>query len=190
MVLGLAPPLAGLMVLWNNLIIDVIPSFALALEPGKDDAMAQGPRPKGESVLGAGTVQRILIQGTLVAAVGITTYLVTLGVYGFEVAEAQTATFIALTAAQLLAIFNARTDRGSGFVGAGSNPWLWGALALTLALEALALFFPPLTRLLGLTTIPADGWLLALGLAPLPLMLTQTIRLVRARGARRTTALR
>jgi P-type Ca2+ transporter type 2C len=183
MVLGLAPPLAGLMVLWNNLIIDVIPSFALALEPGKDDAMAQGPRPKGESVLGAGTVQRILIQGALVAAVGITTYLITLRVYDFEVAEAQTATFVALTAAQLLAIFNARTDRGSGFVGAGKNPWLWGALGLTLALEALALFFPPLTRLLGLTTIPADGWLLALGLAPLPLLLTQTVRLVRARGA-------
>jgi P-type Ca2+ transporter type 2C len=188
MVLGLAPPLAGLMVLWNNLIIDVIPSFALALEPGKDDAMAQGPRPKGESVLGAGTVQRILIQGALVAAVGITTYLITLRGYDFEVAEAQTATFVALTAAQLLAIFNARTDRGSGFVGAGSNPWLWGALGLTLALEALALFFPPLTRLLGLTTLPADGWLLALGLAPLPLLLTQTFRLIRARGAGPTTA--
>jgi P-type Ca2+ transporter type 2C len=172
------------MVLWNNLIIDVIPSFALALEPGKDDAMSQGPRPKGESVLGAGTVQRIITQGTLVAAVGITTYLVTLRVYDFEVAEAQTATFVALTSAQLLAIFNARTDRGSGFVGAGSNPWLWGALGLTLALEALALFVPPLSRLLGLTALPANGWLLALALAPLPLVLTQTVRLVRDRAPR------
>jgi P-type Ca2+ transporter type 2C len=181
-VLGLAPPLAGLMVLWNNLIIDVIPSFALALEPGKDDAMAQGPRPKGESVLGAGTVRRIITQGTLVAAVGITTYLVTLRVYGFEVAEAQTATFVALTSAQLLAVFNARTDRGSGFVGAASNPWLWGAFALTLTLEALALFVPPLSRLLGLTALPANGWLLALALAPLPLVLTQTVRLIRDRA--------
>jgi P-type Ca2+ transporter type 2C len=183
-VLGLAPPLAGLMVLWNNLIIDVIPSFALALEPGKDDAMSQGPRPKEESVLGAGTVQRIITQGTLVAAVGITTYLVTLQVYGFEVAEAQTATFVALTSAQLLAVFNARTDRGSGFVGAASNPWLWGAFALTLTLEALALFVPPLSRLLGLTALPANGWLLALALAPLPLVLTQTVRLVRDRAPR------
>jgi P-type Ca2+ transporter type 2C len=27
------------MILWNNLIIDVLPSFALALEPGREDAM-------------------------------------------------------------------------------------------------------------------------------------------------------
>ena len=46
--MGLASPIAGLMVLWNNLIIDVIPSFALALEPGRGDSMREPPRPKGE----------------------------------------------------------------------------------------------------------------------------------------------
>jgi P-type Ca2+ transporter type 2C len=63
-------PLAGLMILWNNLIIDVIPSFALALEPSSDDAMSEPPRPKGEPVLGAGTVRRIVVQGLLVGGVG------------------------------------------------------------------------------------------------------------------------
>lgn len=77
--LGEAAPLAGLMILWNNLIIDVIPSFALALEPSSDDAMDQPPRPKGEPVLGAGTVRRIVVQGLLVGGVGLAAYLLALG---------------------------------------------------------------------------------------------------------------
>ncbi|HUG84783.1 MAG TPA: HAD-IC family P-type ATPase, partial [Euzebya sp.] len=181
--MGLASPIAGLMVLWNNLIIDVIPSFALALEPGRGDSMRDAPRPRGESVLGAGTVRRIIVQGTLVGAVGIATYLVALNTLGLSTPQAQTATFIALTTAQLMAIFNARTDHGSGFVGAGRNPFLWGALALTVGLEALALFLPPLSRLLGIVPLPSEGWVLALLLSPLPLLLTQTTRILRHRAA-------
>ena len=181
-VLGEAAPLAGLMILWNNLIIDVIPSFALALEPSSDDAMSTPPRPKNEPVLGAGTVRRIIIQGLLVGGVGLATYLLALGPLDLALAEARTATFIALTSAQLLAVFNARTDRGSGFQGATANPYLWGALAITISLEAMALAITPLRDLLGLTVLSTTAWAVALSLATLPLVLTQTVRVWRDRG--------
>ncbi|MFP3883776.1 MAG: cation-translocating P-type ATPase [Actinomycetota bacterium] len=180
-VLGEAAALAGLMILWNNLIIDVIPSFALALEPSSDDAMNTPPRPKNEPVLGAGTVRRILIQGLLVGGVGLTTYLLALGPLDLALAQARTATFIALTTAQLLAVFNARTDRGSGFRGATANRYLWGALAITLALEAVALGIAPLRDLLGLTVLSPTAWAVALSLATVPLVLTQTVRVLRDR---------
>jgi P-type Ca2+ transporter type 2C len=181
-VLGEAAPLAGLMILWNNLIIDVIPSFALALEPSSDDAMSTPPRPKDEPVLGAGTVPRILVQGLLVGGVGLTTYLWALGPLDLTLGEARTATFIALTSAQLLAVFNARTDRGSGFRGATSNPYLWSALAITIGLEAIALGIVPLRDLLGLTVLSPTAWAVALSLATVPLVLTQTVRVWRDRG--------
>lgn len=88
-----------------------------------------------------------------------------------------------LTTAQLLGVFNARTDRGSGFRGATANPYLWGALALTVALEALALGFGPLRDLLGLTILAAAGWAVALPLACVPLLATQALRILRDRGA-------
>lgn len=176
-VLGEAAPLAGLMILWNNLIIDVIPSFALALEPSNDDAMARPPRPKGEPVLGAGTVRRILVQGILVGGVGLTAYLLAIGPLDLSLDHARTATFVTLTSAQLLGVFNARTDRGSGFRGATANPYLWGALALTVTLEALALGVAPLRDLLGLTLLPAAGWAVALPLATVPVLATQGVRL-------------
>jgi P-type Ca2+ transporter type 2C len=181
--LGRPAPLAGLMILWNNLIIDVIPSFALALEPSSDDAMARPPRPKGEPVLGAGTVRRILVQGALVGGVGLTAYLLGTGPMDLELDQARTLTFVALTTAQLLAVFNARTDVGSGFRGAGANPYLWGALGLTVALEAAALSIVPFRDLLGLTTLPAAAWALAMALALVPLTVTQLARMVRARPA-------
>ncbi|MGF1599135.1 MAG: cation-translocating P-type ATPase [Acidimicrobiales bacterium] len=180
--LGLPAPLAGLMILWNNLIIDVIPSFALALEPSSDDAMSEPPRPKSEPVLGAGTVRRIVVQGLLVGSVGLVAYLLARGPLDLSLDEARTTTFIAITTAQLLAVFNARTDRGSGFRGATANPFLWGALALTVSLEAFALGVAPLRELLGLTVLPPIVWVIALSLASVPVVVTQTVRLWRNGG--------
>ncbi|HEX6238600.1 MAG TPA: HAD-IC family P-type ATPase [Acidimicrobiales bacterium] len=177
--LGVDPPLAGLMILWNNLVIDVIPSFALALEPSGEDAMRERPRPKGEPVLGAGTGRRILAQGMLVGSVGLVAFGLGRTVLDLSFAGQQTLTFVTLTGAQLLGVFSARTDRANGFVGASRNPFLWGALVLTLALEGLALGVPPLRDLLGLTTVSGDGWLVAAALAPVPLVLTVVSRLAR-----------
>jgi P-type Ca2+ transporter type 2C len=79
-------------------------------------------------------------------------------------------------------VFNARTDRGSGFRGATSNPYLWGALAITVGLEAIALGIVPLRDLLGLTVLSPTAWAVALSLATVPLVLTQTVRVWRDRG--------
>ncbi|MGM0385812.1 MAG: cation-translocating P-type ATPase [Actinomycetota bacterium] len=179
---GFSAPLAGLMILWNNLVIDVIPSFALALEPGRQDAMRGPPRPKDEPVLGRGTLRRILVQGALIAGVGLSAYFLALGPLELSLAQAQTTTFISVTTAQLLAVFNARSERGSGFAGASRNPYLWAALMITVTLEAAALGIAPLREILGLTLIPAAGWWVAAALAPLPLALTQTVRIARARS--------
>jgi Ca2+-transporting ATPase len=82
----------------------------------------------------------------------------------------------------LLAVFNARADRGSGFRGATANPYLWGALVLTVTLEALVLGVGPLRELLGLTVLPSMAWLIALGLATVPLVMTQAVRIWRDRA--------
>lgn len=71
-------------------------------------------------------------------------------------------------------------ERGSGFRGAPSNPWLWAALAITFALELCALAIPPLRELLGLTTVRARGYVVAIGLGLLPLAVVQVARRLRS----------
>jgi len=54
--------------------------------------------------------------------------------------------------------------------------------ALTVTLEALALSVGPLRDLLGLTVLSPTAWAIALGLATVPLVLTQSARIRRDRG--------
>jgi P-type Ca2+ transporter type 2C len=172
-VLGEPAPLAGLMILWNNLIIDVIPSFALALEPSSDDAMDTPPRPKGEPVLGAGTVRRIVVQGLLVGGVGLTAYLL---------AGARSTSSSTRPARPPSSPSPRPAPRGVqrphrprlGLPGRHRNPYLWGALGLPWR-SAVG----PLRDLLGLTVLPPTAWVMASGLAAVPLVGTQSVRMWR-----------
>jgi P-type Ca2+ transporter type 2C len=177
---GFPPPLAGLMILWNNLVIDVLPSFALALEPSRGDVMREPPRDPREPVLDRAVLRRIASSALLVAAVGLAAYGTGVRWLGLDTAGAQTMTFVAMSLGQVLTVFNARSETGSGFRGASQNRWLWAALAITFLLEAAALSIPPLRDLLRLTTLPADGWAIALLLGLLPVVAVQTTRMVRA----------
>ena len=176
---GVDPPLAGLMILWNNLIIDVLPSFALALEPGRADVMDDPPRDPSEPVVDRGLLRRTVTQASLVAGAGLAAYGIGRWSLDLSVDGTQTMAFMAMTLGQALGVFNARTERGSGFRGAAANLWLWAALAITVTLELLALTFTPLTDLLGLTTLPARGYVIAAGLGLVPLVVIQVVRALR-----------
>ena len=176
---GVDPPLAGLMILWNNLIIDVLPSFALALEPGREDVMDQPPRDRSEPVVDRRLLGRTASQASLVAGAGLVAYGLGRWSFDLSVEGTQTMAFVAMTLGQTLAVFNARTERGSGFKGAASNPWLWAALAVTALLEVLALTVEPLADLLGLTTLPARGYVVAAALGLVPVAVVQLARALR-----------
>ncbi|MGM0818638.1 MAG: cation-translocating P-type ATPase [Actinomycetota bacterium] len=187
---GLPPPLAGLMILWNNLVIDVLPSFALALEPSRQDVMREAPRDPRQPVIDRGVLRRIGASALLVAAVGLAAYGLATSWLGLGTAAAQTTTFVAMSLGQVLTVFNARRETGSGFRGASRNRWLWAALAITFALEAVALSVPALRDILGLTSLPGPAWGVALALGVVPVAAVQSARILRARrsGAPEDTA--
>lgn len=185
---GFPAPLAGLMILWNNLVIDVLPSFALALEPGRRDVMHEPPRDPRTPVIDRGVLRRTLTTAALVALVGLGAYGLGDLALGLDTAGAQTMTFVAMSLGQVLTVFNARTDTGSGFRGASRNRWLWAALGITFVLEAAALGMPWLREVLGLTRLPGQGWALALLLGLVPVTLVQLTRIVRS--GRRSTDVR
>lgn len=180
---GVDPPLAGLMILWNNLIIDVLPSFALALEPGRDDVMDEPPRDPTEPVVDRGLLRRTVAHASLVAGVGLVAYGVGRWSLDLSVPGMQTMAFTAMTVGQTLGVFNARSEHGSGFRGATQNPWLWAAIATTTALTVAALTVGPLRDLLGLTTVPGAGYLTAVGLGLVPVAAIQGVRALRSGGA-------
>ncbi len=128
--LGLPIPLLAVQILWINLVTDGLPALALGVEPVEPDAMRRGPRPPGESILGAGLWQHALWVGLLMAAV-------VLGIQGAAIDAGwhwQTMVFTTLSLLQLGHALAVRSERTSTFrLGLRSN--------LPLALAVIGTFF-------------------------------------------------
>lgn len=139
--LGLPVPLLPLQILWINLVTDGLPALALGVEPPEKDVMKRPPYPPTESIFARGLWQHILWVGLLMG-------LLTLGVqiYALERHEAwQSMVFNTLAVAQMAHVMAIRSERESLFtLGLRSNPWMLGAVASTLVLQVLVLYWQPL----------------------------------------------
>ena len=57
--------------------------------------------------------------------------------------------FTTLMLFQMFNVVNARSDEQSAFVHLFTNPWLWGAVAGSVALQVLVVYVPFLQRAFG-----------------------------------------
>jgi P-type Ca2+ transporter type 2C len=158
---GLAAPLTALQLLWLNLVTDVAPAIALAVEPRDPTLMAQPPRDPQEPIIPRPLALRMLGESAVIA-------LAALGVFGLGLRRygpgpiAQTMAFTTLVTAQLLHAPLARVGDRSALLHRGpSNKWLLLALGLSAALQAAAIFVPPLRVALGGAALAWSDLLLA-----------------------------
>lgn len=163
--------------LWINLITDCFPALALGMEQAEPGSMHRPPRPRGQGIFAGGLGVDVLWQGALVTAL-------TLGAYfagarletGFwQAAQSQlgvTMAFLTMSMAEIFHSFNLRSRRGSIFAQQGENPYLWAALAGSLALTTGVLFWPPAAAAFGFATLNLGqyGLSLALALAVIPVV--------------------
>jgi P-type Ca2+ transporter type 2C len=153
---GFPPPLAGLMILWNNLVIDVLPSFALALEPSREDVMREPPRDPREpvSTARAATDRRLRRARRRGRAGRLRPRRALARARHRRRADHDLRRHVARAGPHRLQ----RPQRDRLRVPwREPQPWLWAALAITFLLEAAALSIPPLRDLLRLTTLPGQA---------------------------------
>ena len=149
-VAGLSLPLLPLQILWMNVVTDIFPAFALALEPSQARRML-GRRRRGD-ILSRAFLILIAWQGVVLAAIALGAYVWALHAYGAG-AHARTLALCALIGVQLGHTFNCRSRLASAFTGLFDNFHLWAAVATVIALQVLAMTFAPLARLLDLTRV-------------------------------------
>lgn len=166
---GLGQPLNAMQLLWINLLSDVAPGLALALEPPEADILQQPPRDPTEPILTSTDLTRIATEGAVLSAG-------TLGAYGYGMmrygmgAQANTLAFSSLTLGQLLHALSCRSQTHSAFDPAQpANPYLTYALVGSLGLQVLAFLVPGLRTLLGLAplTLLDSAVVAAAGVGPL-----------------------
>jgi Ca2+-transporting ATPase len=165
---GVARPMTALQFLWINLLSDVAPALALAVEPAEPDVMTRPPRDPGEPILSSSVLTAIGRDAGVLSAVTLAAQ--GLGFAGTgNPARASTVAFSTLTTAQLLHAFSYRST-------AAPTRLLGSIVGGSVALQALALAIPPLRRLLGLAPIGPAHLALVAAAAAVPLALRARVR--------------
>ncbi len=89
---------------------------------------------------------------------------------------------------QLFNVFNARSDERSAFGDMFSNPWVWAAVALSLALQAAELYVPFLQSAFSTTGLTGPDWLRCAAGASTVLWVREVSKAVRRSIKRRVSA--
>lgn len=172
---GLPLPLLPLQILWLNVVTDIFPAFALALEPSQPRRM-RGRQRRGD-ILSRSFLVLVGWQGVMLAAVALAAYVWALRTYG-EGAHARTIALLGLVAVQLGHTFNCRSRVASALSGLFDNLHIWAASATVIGLQVFASTFMPLARLLGFSPIrPADLVVIAT-CAILPVAIVEAQKLI------------
>jgi magnesium-transporting ATPase (P-type) len=166
---GLPLPLLPAQLLWLNIVTNGIQDVALAFERGQGDELRSPPRRPGESVFDRLMLERGLLAGAWMAAVGLATYAGLIAA-GVAVETARNVLLLLMVLMQNVDAFNARSETRSVFrVPLTNNPLLVLGVAAALLLHALAMHVPFLQHVLSVGPITAAQWL-ALPLAALSLL--------------------
>jgi magnesium-transporting ATPase (P-type) len=185
-------PLVATQILWINLLTDSAPALAMGVDPPPDDVMSQPPRSLTDRVIDRRMQWGIVFVGAVMAAATLLTVDSQLPgglIDGTDSLEtARTAGFTVLVVAQLFNCFNSRSERTSAFSHLFTNPWLWGAIALSFALQVLVVHAPFLHHAFDTTALSASQWALCIAMASSVLWASELRKLVlRAWEGRRSS---
>lgn len=158
-------PLGPLQLLWINVLTDVAPALALALEPAEVDIMTRPPRDPRVPLFGRADHRRLGREASEMTLVSLGAYALGALLPGGSARRGRTMSFASLVTAQLLHARNCRANSGM------PNPELAWSIVTGLALEAAALGTPLLRRVLRTERISFDKALLAFALGALPTIL-------------------
>ena len=181
-------PLLPLQILWMNLVTDVFPALALAVEPPSQDIMVQPPRTSRAMLLSRSFLVLIGWQGVLLASIALGVYTWALQRYG-PGPHARTLALFSLVAVQLGHTFNCRSRTRSAFEGLFRNPFLWIAALVVILLQLLAVYLSPLAVVLGTVKPSMIDWLVICTSGLLTVAVVEITKLAAKRQKRRTESL-
>ena len=186
LMIGWPLPLGPLQILWLNMITDVLPAMALALEPSNPDVMKRPPRNPREPLMTPRFVWLITWQGFLLSGATLLAFQIGMHWYGTEgtgLRHAITLSFMTLALAQVFHAFNARSRIRSAFSARSFlNTWLWAAVCVCLLLQIAAVYTPFLQSILHTMSLSFADWMVVLACSFLPVGVIEIVKFMISRG--------
>lgn len=171
MILALPLPLVPVQILWVNLVTDGLPAMALGLDPAEGNVMKQKPRHPKEGIFARGLGWKIISRGFLIGAMTLITFMIVYARDTENLAYAQTAAFSTLVLAQLILVFDCRSEKSIFERNPFGNMYLIGAVISSLLLMLVVIYYPPLQPIFHTVPIEERDWLLIGALSAVPTFL-------------------
>lgn len=174
---GLGSPLTAAHFLWINLISDIFPGLALALEAPEPDILERPPRDPQRPIFTGSDFKRMAFESGAITAGAFGAYGYSMMRYGLG-AQTSTLAFHSLTTGQLLHAISCRSETHSIFSAEKlpPNPYLTMALGGSLVMQFLTMVVPGLRSLLGLAPVGLLDGLVISGTALLPLVVNEATK--------------
>ena len=159
-IFGLAP-LTAIMVLWINLLTDIMPAISLGVDPANPGLMKRKPRKHDEHILNKGLIWTTLIIGL---KKGVENFLVFAVGYWWIASElapddrlayAQT---MAFTGIVIYAFVRIVLIRQFDSLGIWSNPWLLISLVVAAVVQIFIIYTPEVSKFFGLMRLDWKAW--------------------------------
>ncbi|MFQ6129067.1 MAG: cation-translocating P-type ATPase [Thermoplasmata archaeon] len=177
----LLPFLIPIQILWINLVTDGLPALALGIDPIPADIMERKPRDPKES-----PINREMFY--LIVAVGVIMLFGTLGIFSLQMlwnpdtVRARTVAFTTLVMFQLFFVFSVRSPRlPLHRVGFLSNPKLIVAVLLSVLLQLLVVYLPPLQPIFDTSILGISEWITILLVSSSVFFIIEGYKIVRSR---------
>lgn len=171
MILALPLPLVPVQILWVNLVTDGLPAMALGVDSPEDDVMKRSPRSLSEGIFARGLGWKIISRGFLIGFVTLLAFVISYNQHPDHLEYAQTVAFATLVLAQLIHVFDCRSERSIFHRNPFGNLYLIGAVIVSLLLMLVVIYYPPLQPIFKTLPIELRDWFLIGALSSIPTFL-------------------
>ena len=171
MLLGMPLPLVPVQILWVNLVTDGLPAMALGLDQPEDDVMKRGPRNPREGIFARGLGFKIISRGIMIGIVALIAFIVVYQNNPDNLIYGQTVAFTTLVIAQLIHVFDCRSDDSIFARNPFENIYLVFAVLSSLVLLLIVIYWEPLQPIFHTTYLGLRDWLLIGALSAIPTVL-------------------
>ncbi|PAE26883.1 calcium-translocating P-type ATPase, SERCA-type [Bacillus sp. 7894-2] len=171
MLLALPLPLVPIQILWVNLVTDGLPAMALGLDQPEENVMKRKPRSPKEGVFSRGLGWKVVSRGFLIGLVTLLAFIFAYRANPDHLAYAQTVAFATLVMAQLIHVFDCRSEKSVFSRNPLGNKYLVWAVISSLVLVLIVIYYPPLQPIFHTVPIELRDWFMITGLSAIPTFL-------------------
>lgn len=171
MLLALPLPLVPIQILWVNLVTDGLPAMALGMDQPEGDVMKRQPRHPKEGVFARKLGWKVVSRGFLIGAATILAFIIVYHRNPENLPYAQTIAFATLVLAQLIHVFDCRSETSVFSRNPFQNLYLLGAVLSSILLMLVVIYYPPLQPIFHTVAITPGDWMLVIGMSAIPTFL-------------------